>query len=844
VAVFLAAFALYAATLLPDVLPADAGEFQLVAATGGVAHPPGYPLYTMLGWLATRLPLGPGPMWRVNLLSAVVAALTVSLLFRAGRRLTGSLWGGLVAALTLASATTFWATATQASIRPLVAFFTALCLDAVIAYRRAPAARRDRYLVLFALALSLGLTHHLSLAFSGLAFLAYLLLVDPRLALMPRRWWRPAVAALPGLLVLVYLPLRAAASALQAPPDLATLPGFLEHVLGQGFRGDMFAFATAEHLPARLTLLLPLLDFQFNRPLLLAAGLGALLLLWKDRRLAVLLVGSFLVHTFVTLTYRAPQTVEYEMPAYASLALLVAVPLGAVRRLRPAAVRVLLAVLLLVAGGANLAARLPSFVTLARTEDTRAVVEPILRGAPRDALILADWHWVTPMQVLQQLEGLRPDLEVRYVYPQGPDYWRVWLERIEAALPERPVVVTHYFAEVEAAGHSFAPLGSAFLVDDVPDLPLARPLDVVLGQQARLAGVGSLPEDGWPGVPMEVTLAWEPVAALEEEVAVFVHLMGPDGRLWGYGRDRGYSAGSLAVGQRRVERFVVTPYLHVPPGRYTLVAGAYRPQEDGWVRLAAPDGTELVPLGEVTVHPAPNPPASTHTFLIARPLLSRPGLVGVDYDLSVPGQQRIYLHWRGPAAGEEVRLLAGEQEQVAFSLPAVAEPGYFTTAHDLPASSSGLRVLFAGHEVSLPEPGPGERYVPFGGEVALVGLDGAVESLSPGSELAATFRLLALRPLLHDRHVAARLVGEGYGWWSQDGGTPALGAIPTLKWIAGSQVPDRRVLSVSPHAPAGSATLYLVLYDAFTGRPLPVLDERFLEFGEALPVVSLPVAPR
>lgn len=39
-----AAFALYLVTLAPDVLAADSGELQAVAAQLGVAHPPGFPL--------------------------------------------------------------------------------------------------------------------------------------------------------------------------------------------------------------------------------------------------------------------------------------------------------------------------------------------------------------------------------------------------------------------------------------------------------------------------------------------------------------------------------------------------------------------------------------------------------------------------------------------------------------------------------------------------------------------------------------------------------------------------------------------------------------------------------
>src|SRR5262245_13053964 len=76
--VFLLALMLYWVTLSPGVLPADAGEFQLVAAKLGVAHPPGYPLYTMLAWLFTLLTPA-DPARGVNLFSAVTMALTVML---------------------------------------------------------------------------------------------------------------------------------------------------------------------------------------------------------------------------------------------------------------------------------------------------------------------------------------------------------------------------------------------------------------------------------------------------------------------------------------------------------------------------------------------------------------------------------------------------------------------------------------------------------------------------------------------------------------------------------------------------------------------------------------------
>src|SRR5215207_7572765 len=60
----------YLLTLSPTVNFLDSGELITVGATGGIAHPPGYPLYTILGSAFIHLPLG-DPAWRLNMLSAL-----------------------------------------------------------------------------------------------------------------------------------------------------------------------------------------------------------------------------------------------------------------------------------------------------------------------------------------------------------------------------------------------------------------------------------------------------------------------------------------------------------------------------------------------------------------------------------------------------------------------------------------------------------------------------------------------------------------------------------------------------------------------------------------------------
>src|SRR5215213_3410575 len=111
-ALTLGALALYMATLLPGIGSGDTAEFQRVAPTLGVAHPTGYPLYTMLGWLWSHLPLGGTPAWRMNLFSAATAALAVGALFLAARALGQARSVAAAVALTLAVSSTFWSQAT------------------------------------------------------------------------------------------------------------------------------------------------------------------------------------------------------------------------------------------------------------------------------------------------------------------------------------------------------------------------------------------------------------------------------------------------------------------------------------------------------------------------------------------------------------------------------------------------------------------------------------------------------------------------------------------------------------------------------------------------------------
>ena len=91
VLVFGLSMALYVRTLAPGLLLGDSGEFQTLVYTLGMTHATGYPVYLLVAHVFTRLPLGEFA-YRVNLFTAVMAAVGLALIYVNGRLLGG--WRG------------------------------------------------------------------------------------------------------------------------------------------------------------------------------------------------------------------------------------------------------------------------------------------------------------------------------------------------------------------------------------------------------------------------------------------------------------------------------------------------------------------------------------------------------------------------------------------------------------------------------------------------------------------------------------------------------------------------------------------------------------------------------
>ena len=137
-------FAVYLLTLSPTVGLIDSGELAAGCYMLNILHPTGYPLYTMLGRLATLVPVAM-VVNRVAVLSAVLAACGVGLLLLLGLRLGVSRSVAGASALLFGFSFPVWAVAVDVEVYSLTLVLVLLLwLGAESADRGGPLLILDR----------------------------------------------------------------------------------------------------------------------------------------------------------------------------------------------------------------------------------------------------------------------------------------------------------------------------------------------------------------------------------------------------------------------------------------------------------------------------------------------------------------------------------------------------------------------------------------------------------------------------------------------------------------------------------------------------------------------------
>ncbi len=639
VLLFVAVFALYAATAARATLFGDPSEYQFIPAIGGIAHPPGYAFYTLLARVWQALIPVSTVAFRTNLLSGAVGAWAVTAVYLISWELcaamaqatsrplprVASIIVSLFAALSLAVAPDFWQHAIHANSHIVSA---ALATTQLLLLVRWWLTGQDGWLAGFAFALGLGASHHPVTLIGLPAYAIFILVVRPRILLQWRTLLVMVLCGLLGLAPLLYYPLRSPTAPF-GPTDMRTWQGFWRHVTAQGLRGNLFHFGLADQ-PHRAIVFWSLLSLQFMLPVILLMGVGLVVLIRRAPK-AALLIGAFVtIHLLFTLN-TVQDVMAYLLLPFCALAVLAGAGAYLLAQLlfqfarrrdrqaregeargepggRPATFLALV-LLLLPWPFLQLGLNLSRSISLSDFNAAEEYVDAVLGrfgGRGEGAVLLSDWEHLTPLWVHTYTQGADlsvDDVKLVYVSTSNP-----WVESVWAHIEDGPIYLPDYRPAVRDEGFRLVPEGRFYRVvaPPVEGLVPDHALDVWAGERVHLLGYDLPQTTVRAGDPLVLALyqsAPEPVGGIWMPYA---HL-GPIEARWS--TDSRLLTTGWAPGEVIVEQYEIPIPHSLEPGEYPLRLG-YADLSGGNPELTFSDGSTAVDLATIVVLPAAASPSA------------------------------------------------------------------------------------------------------------------------------------------------------------------------------------------------------------------------------------------
>ncbi|MCD6217525.1 DUF2723 domain-containing protein [bacterium] len=206
---------IYGVRVCPVLPVGDAGELATAAYTSGIAHSPGYPLFTMLGRIFSHLPFAsPSTAYpdgifdvafRMNMMSLWIGVITVLVVYFIIARAMKNPFAAFLGAFLFATGTTFLSQCLIGEVYTLHALITALIIYVLVLINEKPTSWR---LLLVALLFGLGLSHHTSVLAMLLpvAVFLFLALSAKKIKLTKGIIWGMLFFFVVGLLPNLYLP--------------------------------------------------------------------------------------------------------------------------------------------------------------------------------------------------------------------------------------------------------------------------------------------------------------------------------------------------------------------------------------------------------------------------------------------------------------------------------------------------------------------------------------------------------------------------------------------------------------------------------------------------------------
>jgi Tfp pilus assembly protein PilF len=410
---FLATFFAYLKTVCPTVYTGDSGELAFAIQSMGIAHPPGYPLLTLLG--KVFLTIVPGHVGYVlNILSAMfasiasgLAAYTVNLLLFSpeNRENRESLAIAIAVGTMFGFSNALWEVAVGLEVYGLGMVFVLLSLYCLLKFDEDG---NYRMLLVSIYAFSLGLANHLTIA--ALAIPIAFVMISNR---VPLKYWLWGTC----LLILafssyLYIPIRSALNPIADWDHPANLSALFDHITAQRYQGYISGFRLDNYFE-NLWRSIRIIAAQYPLWLAILGGIGVFVSRAISKKIKLVLAMIVLFNLFSVALYDIPDIEQYYLPSIficsvgvAALVIRIFDIIVPNQSLRAGTGIAILAALLTF--GVNYSANDESANRLAYDYGMC-----ILNSVPQNALLIsiAD-NSNSSIYYLHYVEGLRPDLEI------------------------------------------------------------------------------------------------------------------------------------------------------------------------------------------------------------------------------------------------------------------------------------------------------------------------------------------------------------------------------------------------------------------------------------------------
>ena len=734
---------LYLLTLAQTLVLGDPTEYTFVANILGIAHPPGYAFFTVIGKLwQTIIPIGPIP-WRMHLLSALTASLATFFVYGTIRALTqaspqdypgiGRL-SALFAALTIATAADHWQHAIHTNPHIMTAAFLAANLYFLTKWSIEEAGEQGsggaegdspplRYLYAFCFSAGLGVTHHPLTVMAFPAYAIFVLWIRPSIL----REWRTLLKmigfALLGLAIWLYFPIRSPMQPAFGPSTMNTLDGFLDHVLARGLSDSLPYFSLTDQ-PNRALVFWSLLRLQFSLPVIFLAVWGTAWLFMRNKfifnpsprhssaPLPLLYIFAFLGNYAFIISLKAQDTMAYLIGPFLVIGLLAGIGLYGLLvasvwrfRLNRQMVLLLAGGLFLLGPGLNLARNAPHISLRQYSEGDDYITAVFTRFQNRNdsPVLLNDWEHMTPLWYTRFVEGRWPD--ATNVRPEFVSAAVPWVESVFNYLPGGPVYLSNYrreLTEVGEDGFRLRPSGPFYQVVEPGDESVPPELTTVSATGGDIEIVGYLlPQtEVTAGDYIPLTLA---MRAANETADFYIPILHVGDITYPFTTDSHLITPKWKAGEVIVERFDFALPHNLPTGTYPLTVNLKNLSADAEFELN-------LSLGELQVIGQAFPVRTEHLLANFR---QRIGLVsararGGDGSVSAPWTTPItaqagdtlnlILQWQSLAPAEEsytifVHLIDLGNRPVIDNLDYTPLGGAFPTHLWIPKWLPGQRIL-------------------------------------------------------------------------------------------------------------------------------------------------------